>query len=103
MHGQVVWEHLANSATIQTHNQDSELALPNLNPIHDLLEDVKGLVPWNHSHKISRSCDNSRLSERSFNEGLVAIPETRGLEPAQQHVIHRTFTSKAVWTKGSTA
>lgn len=73
MQGQGVWEHLANSTTTQSHNQSSDLALPNLYPICDLLEGVKGLVLWNHSRKISRSCGKSRISERSFGEGSVLM------------------------------
>lgn len=59
MQGQGVWEHLANSATTQAHNQGSELALPNLYLIRDLLDGVKGLVLWNHSRKVSRSVETA--------------------------------------------
>ena len=46
------------------------MALPNIYPIFDLLERVKGLALQDHSYRIFMTWGNSRLSERRFSEGL---------------------------------
>ncbi|KAL6055900.1 hypothetical protein STEG23_016949, partial [Scotinomys teguina] len=54
---------LANSATIQAYIQGFKLSHPNIYPISDLLDSVKGPVLWTNSHQISMTQDNSRISE----------------------------------------
>lgn len=53
---------LTNQATIQAYIQVFELALPNIYPIYNLLECMKGLALCNHRHSISMNQDNSRIS-----------------------------------------
>ena len=51
-HTSVGWSlcrRLTSSATTQVHILDLDLAHPNIYPILDLLESVKGLVLWNHT------------------------------------------------------
>lgn len=49
------------------------LAYSNINPIYDPLELIKGLVLPNNNCRISMTSGNSRMAERSFNEGPVMM------------------------------
>ncbi|KAL6035433.1 hypothetical protein STEG23_001178 [Scotinomys teguina] len=75
------WSGPTNSATTQTYTLSLEIAHPNIYPIYDLLECVKGLFLWNNNHRISMTQGNSRISERSLCEGDDEC--ARGLEPDQ--------------------
>lgn len=48
--------------------QDFELVHPNIYPIRDLLERVKGPVPWNQSPRISVTQGNNMLSKSCLSE-----------------------------------
>lgn len=55
----------------QAQIQGPELAHPNSYPIYDLLECMKGMGLSNHSHRISRTLGNSRISVRILGAGPV--------------------------------
>ena len=76
---------LTNSATTQVLIQAFELAHPNIYPISELLEHVKGLVLQIQSCRISMTQGNNRTSERSPSEDpvLIAATEARDLKPDQ--------------------
>jgi hypothetical protein len=47
------------------------LVHPNISPIHELLELMKGLILQNQSCRISMMQDNSRISKKSAGEDPV--------------------------------
>ena len=77
---------LVENNTDLAHTQDFELAHPNSYLIYDLLEHVKKLVLWNHSHRNSMTTGNSRRYQRNLSGGPILDPEARGLEPDQQPI-----------------
>ena len=64
---------LTNSATIQAQIQGFELAHPNIYPIYELLECMKGLVLQIQNYRISMTQGNNRISKRSPSEDPVLI------------------------------
>ena len=49
------------------------MALPDIYLVYDLLECLKGLDLMNHSHRISMTQSNSKISKRRFSEGLILM------------------------------
>ena len=64
---------LTNSATTQAQIQGFELAHPNIYPIYELLECMKGPVLQIQSCRISMTQGNNRISKRSPSEDPVLI------------------------------
>lgn len=71
---------MTNSASTQAHTQTSELSLPSIYPIYDMVETMKRLVLQYHNHMISMTQDTAGNSERGFGEESV-LWYTRSLEP----------------------
>ena len=67
---------LTNSAATQAQTQGFELVHPNIYPIHELLEHLKGLVLQIPSYRISMTQDNKGLSEKSSSD---RVSKARGL------------------------
>lgn len=63
---------LTNPATTQAQSQGSKFTHPNIHPIYDLAQHLKGPVLQFQSFKISMTQDNSRVSRRSPSEGPVS-------------------------------
>lgn len=57
-----------NPATTQGKNQGYMLAQPDIHPIYDLLEDLKGHILQIQSYRIRKTQDKSRVSNRSPSE-----------------------------------
>ena len=64
---------LTRSNTSQAQIQDFELAHPNIYPIDELLEYMKGLVLQIQTHRVSMTYSNKWISERSSSEVPVFI------------------------------
>ena len=64
---------LTSSDTSQAQIQGFELAHPNIYPINELLECMKGLVLQIQNYRISMTQGNNRISERSPSEVPVLI------------------------------
>ena len=64
---------LTNSCTTRTQTRDFELSHPNIYPIYELLEHMKGLELQIQIYKSSRIPGNNRMSERSPSEVPVSI------------------------------
>lgn len=64
---------LTSSATIQVHIRGFELAHPNIYPIYELLEHVKGPVLQIQSFRISMTQGNNRITKRSPGEDTVLV------------------------------
>ena len=64
---------LNNTATTQAQIQGFESIHPTIYPTYELLDHVKGPGLQNQSCRISTTCGNSRLSEKSPGEDLVLI------------------------------
>ena len=64
---------MTNSATIHPQMQGFELACPNIYPLYELLEHMKGPVLQNQSCKICMTQGNNRISKKSHSEDPVLI------------------------------
>ncbi|KAL6053895.1 hypothetical protein STEG23_003722 [Scotinomys teguina] len=82
-------------------NQGHELAHPNIHPMYQLLEHVKGPDLQIESFRISTTQNNNRIAKRiPVRAQYDSIAEARGFET--NNPLQRTLTSKDVWTKGYT-
>ena len=76
------------------------MAHPNLYPICDLLEHVKGLVLWNNTLEIATTGGNLMIFERSCSESsmMMMYQKPEALNQAND-LLQRIFSSKVDWTK----
>jgi hypothetical protein len=92
---------LTNSATTQVLIQAFELAHPNIYPISELLEHVKGLVLQIQSCRVSMTQDN-RISKRSPRENPRLMcsrnqrPQIRPMTHCNEHLQVKLFEQKSV-------
>jgi hypothetical protein len=76
----------------QAQIQGFELAHPNIYPIDELLEGVKGPVPQIQNYKISMTQGNDRIAEMSPSED----PEAGDFEPDQQLIVTNICKQRSV-------
>jgi hypothetical protein len=81
----VVWYRraggLTNSATIQAQIQGFELAQPNISPIYQPLEHMKGFVLQTQNCRVIMTQGNNRISKRNLHKDPLCAAEGRVLEP----------------------
>ena len=73
------------------HTLDSELAYLNTYPIYDLPDCLEGVVLLNHSHRISMTQGNSRISDRNMGEGPVLMVDQK---PEALNLTNNSFYSE---------